>query len=132
MMKQVIQIAVFTVLTVLLLTAIAVGQDVTYRDAESETEMPEGAASEEIMELIYKYDMPDQQVAYEEIGFDRLPEGVKNSFRKGPHKAKTITKVFEMANEEKPSTYVIFMENKGRIEKFHFNEKGKHVEETPY
>jgi len=130
MLKTFIQIAVLIAISILLLSAIAAGQDVTYREPESD-EMADNPDSEEIMELIYKYDMPDPEVAYVEIGFDQLPAGVKNSYRKGPHKDKTITKVFEMTNEDRPSTYIIFMENKGRIEKFHFNEKGKHVDEAP-
>lgn len=124
-MKQIINIALFTVLTILILSVIAIGQDLSYREPEENTE--DNPASEEIMELIYKYDMPDQESSYEAIEFDQLPQEVKSSFKKGPHREKTITRIFEMENGENPSTYVIFMENKGHLEKFHFNAKGKQV-----
>lgn len=128
MIKQIFHILLFTVLSMMLLSSIANGQELTYYnsnesidDSKAETEV-----SEEILESIYKYDLPAEETTVE-MEFDHLPAAIQKNYSKSKYNSWAIVKVFEIKHDPKHS-FIITVEKKGYLKTLHYNYKGDVVE----
>lgn len=127
-MKQIIQIALTTIFAVLILASIAFGQEFSFNESGSEADTAELKADEEMMELMYKYDLP-LEGEIEETSYERLPVGVKNYLMNSQFSEWTVAQAFKVAEPENDSlAFVIFVEQEGYLEQLTITPEGKLVE----
>jgi hypothetical protein len=128
MIKQIIHIILFTLLTVTLLTTIAQGQEFTYRLPEQANPFEDtGVVHEEILEYIYKFDLPAEEKT-QEMSFDELPSAVKNNYLQSQYESCKVVKVFRV-EQKKGNTFMVLRENNGYIETIHYNARGRQIED---
>jgi hypothetical protein len=127
MVKQILHIILFTTLTLILLSTIAKSQEMTfYRPADADVmgndtvDLPE-----EILEYIYKYDLPAEEKSYE-MAFDNLPAIVKKNFIRSKYGSWNVMKVFEVEQEHE-NIFLVIVERTGYVETLRYNPKGKTV-----
>ncbi len=128
MIKQIFHIILFTVLSMMLLSSIANGQDLTYYNSNESTDdmKAENEVSEEILESIYKYDLPAEETTIE-VGYDHLPKVIQKDFSKSKYSSWAIIKIFEIKQDPKHS-FIITVEKKGYLKTLHYNHKGDIIE----
>ena len=127
-MKQIIQIALTTIFAVLILASIALGQEFSFNESGSEADTAELKADEEMMELMYKYDLP-LEGEIEETSYERLPSEVKNYLMNSQFSEWTVAQAFKVAEPENDSlAFVIFVEQEGYLEQLTITPNGKLVE----
>jgi hypothetical protein len=127
MVKQILHIILFTTLTLILLSTIAKSQEMTYYRPADAAIMGNDTVDlpEEILEYIYKYDLPAEEKSYE-MAFDNLPAIVKNNFIRSKHGSWNVMKVFEVEQEHE-NIFLVIVERTGYVETLRYNPQGKTV-----
>lgn len=107
----------FSLLLIIILTTTLVkAQDLSFHNTSTSN-----YSSEEIIELIYKYDIEVNDIR-KELEVESLPKTIIQSFLKSDYKDCTIAKILEIEPDQDQlrPTYLIFVENDSVISKLHF------------